>query len=61
MVEKTNRGIEQVGLGPQSHGSHLFINGPMGTFVFSAQGCLAGGGAWGRSAAYCAAINVLIH
>lgn len=50
-----------MGLGPQSHGSHLFINGPMGTFVFPALGCLEEGGAGGRSAAYCAPINVLIH
>lgn len=31
-----------MGLGPWSHGSYLFIIGPMGTFVFFALGCLEG-------------------
>lgn len=44
MVGKTNRGWSKMGLGPSSHGSHLFINGPMGTFVFFALGCLDGEG-----------------
>lgn len=32
-----------MGLSPWSHGSYLFIIGPMGTFVFFALGCLVGG------------------
>lgn len=31
-----------MGLGPLSHGSYLFIIGPMGAFVFFALGCLDG-------------------
>lgn len=31
-----------MGLGQLSHGSCLFIIGPMGTFVFIAVGCLDG-------------------
>lgn len=42
MVGKTNRGWSEMGLGPWSHGSYLFIIGPMGTFVFFALGCLDG-------------------
>lgn len=40
MVEKTNRGWSEMGLGLLSHGSHLFIIGPMGTFVFFTLGWL---------------------
>ena len=42
MVGKTNRGWNEMGLGPWSHGSYLFIIGPMGSFVFFALGCLDG-------------------
>lgn len=42
MVGKTNRGWSEMGLGLWSHGSYLFIIGPMGTFVFFALGCLDG-------------------
>lgn len=39
MVGKTNR-MERNGPWPWSHGSYLFIIGPMGAFVFKALGCL---------------------
>lgn len=42
MVGKTNRGWSEIGLGPWSHGSYLFIIGPMRTFVSFALGCLDG-------------------
>lgn len=42
MVGKTNRGWSKMGLGLWSHGSYLFIIGPMGTFVFFTLGCLDG-------------------
>lgn len=40
MVGKINRGQCEMGFGPWSHGSYLFIICPMGAFAYFALGCL---------------------
>lgn len=57
MVGKTNRGWNKMGLGLSSHGSHLFIIGAKGTFVFFALGCLD----VEEQRTNCGLINVWIH